>query len=225
MGAVIGDLLPLALGVAISPVPIIAVILMLLAPRAGPASAGFGAGWLLGIVVVTGVVLVIASGADVGGTSSEPSTAASWTKLVLGVLLLAVSVRQWRSRPKGDEPASLPKWMAAIDSVTPVKALGLGFLLSAVNPKNLLLCIAAGVSIAGGGLDTGQEVVALVVFVVIAASTVLVPVLGYAVAKQRMRHPLDELKIWLQQNNATVMAVLLLVLGVTLIGKGIGGLS
>ena len=34
MGEVIGDLLPVALGVAISPVPIIAVILMLLAPDA-----------------------------------------------------------------------------------------------------------------------------------------------------------------------------------------------
>jgi threonine/homoserine/homoserine lactone efflux protein len=225
MGAVIGDLLPLALGVAISPVPIIAVILMLLAPRAGAASAGFGVGWVLGIVVVTAVVLVIASGADVGGSSSDPSSAASWIKLVLGLLLLAVGVRQWRGRPKGDEPASLPKWMAAIDNVTPVKALGLGFLLSAVNPKNLLMCIAAGVTIAGGGLDTGQEVIAVVLFVVFAASTVLVPVLGYALAKERMRHPLDELKVWLQQNNAAVMGVLLLVIGVTLIGKGIGGLS
>ena len=224
MGAVIGDLLPVALGVAISPVPIIAVILMLLAPKAGAASAGFGVGWVLGIVVVTVVVLVIASGADVGGTSSEPSDAASWITVTLGVLLLAVGVRQWRGRPKGDEPASLPKWMTAIDHVTPVKALGLGFLLSAVNPKNLLMCISAGVTVAGGGLDAGQEVIAVAVFVVIAASTVLVPVLGYALAKERMRHPLDELKEWLQQNNVVVMAVLLLVIGVTLIGKGIGGL-
>jgi threonine/homoserine/homoserine lactone efflux protein len=180
---------------------------------------------VLGIVVVTAVVLVIASSADVGGSSSEPSSAASWIKLVLGVLLLAVGVRQWRGRPKGDEPASLPKWMAAIDSFTPVKAFGLGFLLSAVNPKNLLMCIAAGVTIAAGGLDTGQQVIAAAVFVVLAASTVLVPVLGYALAKQRMQHPLDELKVWLQQNNAAVMGVLLLVIGVTLIGKGIGGLS
>jgi hypothetical protein len=37
---VIGDLLPLAVGIAISPVPIIAVTLMLLAPRAGEASVG-----------------------------------------------------------------------------------------------------------------------------------------------------------------------------------------
>jgi hypothetical protein len=46
MGAVVGDPLPLAVGVAVSPVPIIAVILMLLAPRASGTSAGFGLGWL-----------------------------------------------------------------------------------------------------------------------------------------------------------------------------------
>ena len=224
MGTVIGDLLPLGLGVAISPVPIIAVILMLLAPRAGAASAGFGLGWVLGIVVVTVVVLAVASGSDVGGTSTEPSTAASWTKLVLGVLLLLVGAWQWRGRPKSGDPAPLPKWMAAIDTVTPVKASGLGFLLSAVNPKNLLMCIAAGVTIAGGGLDAGQDSVAVVVFTVIAASTVLVPVIGYAVARQQMRRPLDDLKVWLQQNNVTVMAVLLLVIGVALAGKGLGGL-
>ena len=51
-----------------------------------------------------------------------------------------------------------------------------------------------------------------------------IPVVGYAVVKERMRHPLDELKAWLQTNIAAVMTVLLLVIGADLIGKGIGGL-
>jgi hypothetical protein len=38
-----------------------------------------------------------------------------------------------------------------------------------------------------------------------------------------MAGPLDRLREWLTRNNAVVMAVLLLVLGVALIGKGIGG--
>jgi len=137
VGTVIGDLLPLALGVAISPVPVIAVILMLLAPRAGAASAAFGLGWV-GIIVVTVVTLLVAGGADVGGTSGAPSTAASWIKLVLGVLLLLVGVRQWRGRPRGDEPAPLPTWMAAIDEVTPAKGLGLGVLLSPVTAMTVI---------------------------------------------------------------------------------------
>ena len=60
-------------------------------------------------------------------------------------------------------------------------------------------------------------------FTVIAASTVAVPVIAYLVAADKMRGPLDRLKAWLQANNATVMAVLILVIGVVLIGKGVGG--
>jgi threonine/homoserine/homoserine lactone efflux protein len=146
------------------------------------------------------------------------------TKLVLGLLLLLLAARQWRSRPHGDEPATLPSWMATIDQVTPVKAAGLGVLLSAVNPKNLLLCVSAGVTVAAAALDPAEEVASVAVFTVVAVSTVVVPAVAYAVAGARLRHPLDELKGWLQANNATVMAVLLLVLGVSVLGKGLGGL-
>jgi Sap, sulfolipid-1-addressing protein len=128
MGAVIGDLLPLAVGVAISPIPIIAIILMLLAPKAGRASTGFGFGWLLGIVVVTTLVLLVAGG-TAGASTGGPSAGVSWVKLVLGLLLLGVGVKQWRDRPKPGDETPLPKWMAAIDKVTPVRATALGFAL------------------------------------------------------------------------------------------------
>ena len=218
MGAVIGDILPLALGIAISPVPIIAAILMLFSQRAGGTSIGFLAGWILGIIIATGIFTVLAGSLTTGG---QPATWASWTKIVLGVLLLLVGLRQWRGR--GGEHAT-PKWMAAIDSFTPVKALGLGFLLSAVNPKNLLMAAAAGVVIGSAGISIGGEIVAVAVFTVLAASTVAVPVIAYLVAKQKMRGPLDAMKAWLQAKNTTVMSVLILVIGVVLIGKGIGGL-
>src|SRR3954466_3921709 len=174
MGQVVGDLLPLAVGVAISPIPIIAVILMLLAPRATGTSVGFLVGWVLGIVVAVTLFTVLA---DVAGLSSsgQPSTAAAWIQLVLGVLLLLVAVRQWGARPGAGETPTLPGWMAAIDSFTPLKALGLGFLLAAVNPKNLAMSISAGVAIGTGGLSNGQDAVVIAVYVVLAASTVAVP--------------------------------------------------
>jgi threonine/homoserine/homoserine lactone efflux protein len=222
MNEVIGDLLPLAVGVAISPVPIIAAILMLLAAKAGGTSGGFLLGWVAGIAVATGVCTALA-GAGVGG-SAEPSAAVSWIEIVLGALLLLLAVRQWRGRPKPGADATLPGWMSAMDSFTLPKAAGLGFVLSAVNPKNLLMCVAAGAAIGSGGLSGGGEVVAVAVFTVLAGSTVAVPVLGYLVARDRFRGPLDELKQWLQAHNAAMMSVLLLVIGVVLIGKGIGGL-
>jgi len=138
MNGVIGDILPLALGVAISPIPIIAAILMLFSSRATGTSLGMLVGWILGIVAVTTIFTAVSGSLEADG---EPSSATSWTKVVLGGLLLSVGVRNWRGRGGVHET---PKWMAAIDSFSPAKALGLGFLLAAVNPKNLLLGIAAG---------------------------------------------------------------------------------
>ncbi len=223
MGPVISDLLPLAIGVAISPVPMIAVILMLLAPRAGGTSVGFLVGWVLGIVVVTVAVLLLSGTVDLG-SSTEPSAVASWIKLLLGVALLLLGVHQLRGSPAPGEQAALPKWMSAIETFTPAKSAGLGFLLSALNPKNLAMCIAAGLAIAAGGLTGGETVAAVAIYVVLAASTVAVPVVAYLIASDRMAGPLERLKVWLQQHNAAIMGILLLVLGTVLVGKGLGGL-
>lgn len=221
MGAVIGDILPLALGIAISPVPIIAAILMLLSPKAKGTSVGFLIGWVAGIVIALVVFILLAAvipTADPG----QPQPVAGVIKLLLGALMLVVAVKQWRGRPHGDEEPTLPGWMAAIDQMTAVKGLGLGFLLSAVNPKNLLMAAGAGVTIGSAGLATGPTVVVVIVFTIIAAASVAVPVIGYLVAAKAMAGPLESLRVWLAHNNATVMAVLLLVIGVTLLGKGLG---
>ncbi|GLZ78079.1 membrane protein [Actinorhabdospora filicis] len=223
MGETIGELLPLAIGVAISPVPIIAVILMLFAPRATGTSLGFLLGWIAGIIAATALFVWLAGITDLG-SGTGPSAAVSWIKLALGALLLLLALRRWRARPAPGTEAALPTWMAAIDEFTPAKALGLGFALSAINPKNLAMCAAAGVTIGGAALPGGQQVTTAAIFTILAACTVAVPVIAYALASSAMRAPLDRLKAWLQGNNATVMATLLLVLGVVLVGKGLGGL-
>lgn len=220
MGEVIGDVLPLALGVAISPIPIIAAILMLLSPKAKGTSVGFLLGWVLGIAVAIVLFTLLASVVP----EDDPEAAkpiAGVIKLLLGVGLILLAARQWRSRPTPDAEPALPKWMAAIDTMTAGRGFGLGFLLAAVNPKNLLLGAAAGVIVGTGGLTVGEAGIAILVFVLIASSSVAIPVVAYLVASERMARPLESLRTWLVHNNATVMAVLLLVIGVVVIGKGI----
>jgi threonine/homoserine/homoserine lactone efflux protein len=220
MGAAIGQTLPLALGIAISPIPIIAAILMLLSPKARATSVGFLLGWVIGIVVAVTVFTLLSSIIPASDPdASKPIQGV--IQIVLGVLLLLVALNQWRKRPKDGEEPVMPKWMQAIDKVSFPVAAGLGFLLSALNPKNLLMAVSAGVTIGSAKLAAGEVVLTIAIFTVIAASTVLVPVVAYLVAADRLRGPLDAMRVWLTRENAVIMAILLLVIGVQLIGKGI----
>ena len=224
MGEAIGQILPLAVGVALSPVPIIGVTLMLATPRGRSNGLAFIGGWIGGLAVAGTVFLLLSGGAG-AGEGGEPADWVSVVKLVLGALLLFVAGRQWRSRPVAGAEAPMPKWMQSIDGFRAPKAAGLAVLLAAVNPKNLLLVIAAAAAIAQTGIDAAQQGVALAVFVLLATLGPGAPLAIYLLLGDRSRQMLDELRSWMTQNNAAIMAVICLVIGAKLIGDGIGGLG
>ncbi len=224
MGSAIGEMLPLAIGIAISPVPIIAIILMLISPKARSNGLAFLGGWLLGLALVGTVVLIVANNAEVA-TSSGPSRTVGALRLVLGLLLLVLAWRRFKTRPGAGEEASMPKWMRALDTFTPTRSLAIGALLSGVNPKNLILCATAAAGIAQSGLSGFQQAVVLLVLVVVGSLGLIAPVGVYFAMGDKATKALDGWKAWLAANNATVMIVLFVVFGVTLVGKGIGGLS
>jgi Sap, sulfolipid-1-addressing protein len=221
MGNALGDILPLALGVAVSPIPIIAVILVLLSPKARTNGPAFLIGWVAGLAVVSTAVTAISGEAGLG-SGGGGSAVGSMIKILLGLLLVGLAVRDFRNRPRPGEQPPLPGWMRAIDSITSVKALGIAVLLSAVNPKNLSLTIAAAVTIAQEGLSAVSATFVLLLFVFLASLSIAVPVALYILGGSSAARTLDGLRTWLNANNATVMAVLLLVIGVVLIGKGLG---
>jgi len=224
MGHAIGGSLPLAVGIALSPVPIIAVVLMLTSHRAKVNGPAFVLGWLAGLGIVGAIVLAVAGP---GGASAHgaPAIWVSWLKIVLGALLLLVAVRQFRGRPHDGEEPQMPTWMATIDKTTPVTAAGLGALLSGANPKNLLLAVGGAATIAGTGISAGQQAIAYLVFGLIATLGVGAPVAIYFVMGARSQKLLTGLKDWMSAHNAVIMAVLCLIIGVKLIGDAIAGLA
>ncbi len=225
MGQGISEVLPFAIGIAISPIPIIGVILILFSSRARVNGPAFLVGWVLGVAVASGAIYAVANAAN-AATDSTASDSVSWLKIGLGVLLLGVARRNWAKRPKDGEPAPMPKWMGAIESITPVKAFGLAILLSVVNPKNLALTFGAAAGLAQvPDLSTEDAIVALAVFVVLASVSVAGAVLYDLFGGTGAKAKLDELKSWMTLHSAAVMAVLFLVFGVVLIAKGIGPLS
>jgi threonine/homoserine/homoserine lactone efflux protein len=220
---VIGQILPFAVGVAISPVPIIAVVLMLATARGRVNGPAFVLGWVVGLTVAGTAILLVAGGAD-ASDGGEPASWVGWLKLALGLALLAMAARQWRSRPAEGEIAELPAWMKTVDLFKPGRALALAFALAAINPKNLLLTAGAAAAIAQAGVDTGEQAVALGVFAFIATVGVGAPVALFFALGERSARLLADLRDWMGAHNPAIMTVLFLVLGAKLVGDGITGL-
>jgi threonine/homoserine/homoserine lactone efflux protein len=219
----IGDLLPAAVGVALSPVPVVAVVLVLgtaAARRNGPA---FALGWIVGLVAVSTIVLLVAGGAD------DPDSGASDTvnvvELLFGLLLLALAVKSWRGRPEPGTDAALPGWMSAVDGFTPMRSFAIGAALSGLNPKNLALTMAASATIAEYGVSAGGDIVAVATFVILGSLTVVGPVVAFLALGERVAPALDRAKAFMAANNAVIMAVVCLVLAAKLIGDALGGLA
>ena len=224
MGEAIGRSLPLAIGVALSPIPIIAVVVLLTSSRARSLGPVFVLGWLLGLVMVGAIVLAVV-GPSGARTSGQRTTWISWVMIVVGVLLLVDAVHQFRGRARGGGEAPLPAWIGAIDRLKPAVVLGGGVVLGGVRPKSLLLAVGGAAAIAQTRITAGQQAIAYAIFAVIATVGVGAPVVIYFVMGERSAELLGRLKGWMRRNNAVLLAVVLLVIGVTLIGDGIGGLA
>jgi threonine/homoserine/homoserine lactone efflux protein len=223
MNQAIGQVLSFGVGVAISPIPVIAVVLMLSTPRGRANGPGFLLGWIVGLAAAGTIVLVISGSVD-ATSSSGPASWVSWLKIALGTAALLLAIKQWRGRPRAGQDAELPSWMKTIDGFTVGRSAATGIALSAINPKNLLLTVGAAAAIAGTGATTGQQTVALTVFVLIGSLGPGIPVAIYFALGERAHRLLDELKAWMGANNAAIMAVLFAVIGAKLVGDGISAL-
>jgi threonine/homoserine/homoserine lactone efflux protein len=224
IGQAIGQVLSLAVGVALSPVPVIAVVLMLTTPSARTNGPAFIAGWILGVAGAGTILLLLAGGAQ-ASTRGAPEEWVSFLKIGLGVLLLVIAARQWRARPRAGEEPEMPSWMKTIDTFGAPKAAGTGVLLSAANPKNLILIAGAAAAIAQTGTSSGGQAVALAVFVVIATVGPGIPVGIYFLMRDRAAEILEGLRGWMARGNNTIMAVICIIIAAKLIGDAISSLS
>jgi len=224
MGQALGNVLPLAVAVAIFPVPIIAVVLMVGSDRGRAKGLAFVLAWSGGLAAVAAIVLGVGGVAD-ARDAGEPAAWANVLLLALGLLALVGAARQWRGRPPAGKETPVPGWMRAIDDFTIAKAGGAGFALSALNPKNVLLTVAAGVEIAEVGVPPSQQVVVVFVFVLIASVGVMAPLVLSLALGERSRELLDGLRGWMTRNSAVIMSVLFLLIGAKLIGDALSGFS
>ncbi|MFI6652727.1 GAP family protein [Streptomyces sp. NPDC050529] len=225
MGDAIGQMLASAVGIAISPLPLIAVILMLATPRGRSNGIAFALAWTVSLAVLVTVVVLASSGADASEGDEGPATWTLWLKLGLGALFVLMAAKQWKGRPREGQEAEQPKWMQAIDGFTPGKSAGLAAVLAVANPKNLVLAVGGAVSIASSTADTGGKTVAGVLMVVVASLCTTLPLAVYLFGGTRSAKVLGDWKTWMGRHNAAIMTTVLVVLGAKYVGDAISGLA
>jgi len=222
MPQAIGHLLPIALAVAISTVPIMATILVLLSPRRGRSALPFLLGWVLGIATVVSLCTAFAQLIPTSRSPRRPETTIGIAEMLVGVALVVIAIIAWR-RARRNPSTAMPKWLNAVGSLGPWSSFGLAFALN-VRPKGVLLAVAAGLSLRADGLSLGESMVAIAIYTLIGCSTVAVPIIVTLAAPERMEPRLVSAKEWITRNNGIITAIILVMVGVVIFGTGLGRL-
>lgn len=215
------ELLPQAVGMAASPLPLIAVLLMILSPNGRGRSIAFAAGRVLAVLATAVVAASLSELATQGAGGTRTGAA---IRLVLGVVFVVLALSKFRARPKDAAEQKTPQWMQALDGMQPAKALRTGFLVTAINPKELIFGIAAGVVIGSATLPLGEVAAALLIYTGIATITVVLPVAAYLIIGTPVRGALEPVRTWLVRYYNIIIAAVLAIIGAVMIGKGLGGL-
>ncbi|MFV0252528.1 MAG: GAP family protein [Beutenbergiaceae bacterium] len=217
MLTVIGQFLPNAFGIALSPMPLIFLLVLMFSSRPRIKAISLVLGWWIGVALMAG--LVIALGLE--PSTNGPRAGMGWVNLAMGLLFAFLAVTSWRGRPRPDKPSRDPGWMSKVDDMSPIAVLGFTAVLIAINAKNTALIVTGALWISGSAIPILQQIIALAIFAVLSSAFALAITAAFLLAGQRVEPMLTALKEWLERNNAYVMTFLFAYLAVSALGKAI----
>lgn len=218
------SLLPYIIGSAIVPVQIIIGLLLLKSPNQGLLKA---IAYVIGMTItrlfqglIFGWVLSESSALSEGSNGKNPII--STLLLVLGILLLITAYKKWCGENDPDDPA--PKGLTIIDSLTPLKAFGIGLGLPLIAAKLWVFTLSALATIAAAQLNRQSSAIVYLLFILLAESLLLLPILTRVLIPERSKFLLTQLSAWLTNNSRPITIVVSLIFGLFFLHSGISGL-
>jgi threonine/homoserine/homoserine lactone efflux protein len=215
----IGQLLPVGIAAALSTVPVTLLLVIMMSPRRRVAAVPFALGCVIGTVIV---VLLASFAAQFLPESRQRrgDDVAAVLELALGSALVLVGIRTWRGRHRSGSNLQLPSWAtSALDKVGPLRAFGLGLIIE-LRPKSALLACVVSLQVhAATRADPGPLAV-IVIYVVIATSTVTLPVILTIISPKRMEPRLAKAADTLAEDGQLISAIVLLMVAAVVIGSG-----
>lgn len=210
--------LPLAFGIAAAPWAIITLMILLLTPRAVSNAYAFLLGWFAGLIVL-GIVVMNSPGLI--NDAGEPSRLMGWIRLCMGIVFFITSLFLIKNIPKRKDQQTMPKWIEKVDAFGFFHASGLGLFHSTLNLKNSSMLVVGAASIGRQGLSSSQELVALLLFCLIASIGVLIPHAIFLLFRKNTELIFEKIKVGILKNRVLVLLLILIIFGGISLYKGI----
>ena len=222
-GSVLVDLLPLVIGAAVVPIPII-IVLLLLSNQGGLLKGAAFIGGAIVLRLAQGIVFGYIFTSDPAATSETGGNLIiSTLLLVMGILMLITAFKKWDKEEDPDAPP--PGWIATLGSLTFLKAFGMGAALVAIAAKQWVFTLSA-IGVIGKAQLTPPASIGLFLFFVLAAQALaLIAVIAYAVAPRPAGRVIARACEWLERNDRLILIAFSLIFGLFFLFKGIAGLA
>lgn len=214
----LGHLLPLAVALALSSVPIMATIAVLLSPKRNRAALPFLIGSVLGLALVVTLCVIFARAVP-PAPPRQPQVGLAIGLVIVGTALIVFALIRWR-RASATTTGDTPKWLRAVGSMGALPSFGLAVSLN-FRPKALLIGAAAGLTLRADALSVSTVVIVLAIYAAVALSTVAVPIIMTLAAPEKMEKQLLSSREWITRNSQIVTILIMIMVGVVVIGNGL----
>jgi hypothetical protein len=209
------QLIPIAVGMLISPLPIVAIVAILLSTRGRTAAPAY-----VGTFVLVGLAFTVIGALTTAGAGSSASSPGSKIVVLVLTILLTVGFAvlafvSWFTRPKRGAAPKTPGWLAAVDTITPARAAVLGLVMAVTNTKNIPLQLKAGSIIGDAHLDLVLAGLLCLGFVIAGSLALILPTILAATRSTAIVHGLERLKAEMIAHNAMIMTALFAILAAT----------
>jgi hypothetical protein len=209
---VVLNLVIIGLAIAVNPLALVPFILILGSERGVLKGLAFILAWMACLVVVIAAVILL-TGNKPPQPHTVPSDAALAVKAILGAVLIWVA---FRKRRQIGRPKKQPAWMASLDRLSLWTAAGLGVVLQ---PWGLVGAGAA--TVVQAELSTAGDWLALLLFCLLATSSLLTAELYTVFAPEAAAARLAQVQQWINSHTDQAIVVLSLTVGGWLLGNSI----
>ena len=237
MGELVVSLIPLVLGVVMSPLAIMALVAVLVSKRARANGTAYLVGWAVALVATLGVSFTVFGFLELH-LQRDPPLWAVLVRLLIALLLILAAVWVYRrGRARAREMAKavtpsdvvaaapqLPGWLRAVDEFTPARSLLLGFAIFALNPVDVSCAVLAMLDVRGAEVSPATAATLIIAFAVIGIVPIAAPVF-YTLVKGEAADPLlERVRSWIAGHTSVLNAGLLVLIGAMQLQKALSAL-